>query len=116
MEILTVPTEVYAFGEEKILGRVYLDGTPQPGAYIDLEGKSYIILERRHQYQFRRGKYNLFRVIVYVQPEPKNSERSLSNGRWIIGDADCRYNASSEIIRCVVNPDGPCQGCKFWEN
>jgi len=20
-----------------------------------------------------------------------------------------------EMIRCAVNPNGPCQGCRFWE-
>lgn len=116
MEILTVPTEVCTFHPESTLGKIYLDWMPQPGNYIDLDGKTYIILERRHQYQLRRGKYNLSRVLVYVQPAPENSERNLVNGRWIIGDGNCRYNAGSEIIRCAVNPDGPCQGCHFWES
>lgn len=115
MEILSVPTEVCTLYPESTLGKIYLDWMPQPGDHIDLEGKTYTILERRHRYQFRRGKYNLFRVLVYVQLIPENLERSLSNGRWVIGDISCRYNACSEMIRCAVNPDGPCQGCPFWE-
>ncbi|PZO44260.1 MAG: hypothetical protein DCF19_03400 [Pseudanabaena frigida] len=115
MEISTVPTEVLTMNPESTLGKIYLDWTPQPGNYIDLEGKTYTVLERRHRYQFRQGKYNLFRVLVYVQPAPENLDRSLVNGRWIIGDGSCRYNAGSEIIRCAVNPNGPCQGCRFWE-
>jgi len=115
MEMLTVPTEVRTLQPENTLGKIYLDWMPQPGNYIDIEGKNYTILERRHRYQLRRGKYKLFSILVYVQPAPENLERSLVNGRWIIGDESCRYNAKSEIMRCAVNPHGPCQGCRFWE-
>jgi len=115
MEISTIPTEVCTLRPETTLGKIYLDWMPQPGNYIDVDGKTYTILERRHRYQFRGGKYNLFRILVYVQPAPENLERSLVDGRWVIGDAKCRYNANSEIIRCAVNPHGPCQGCRFWE-
>ena len=115
MEILTVPTEVCTLHPESTLGKIYLDWMPQPGDYIDLEGQTYTVLERRHRYQFRRGKYNLFRVLVYVQTAPENLERSLINGRWVLGDSNCRYNAGSEIMRCAVNPNGPCQGCRFSE-
>ena len=115
MEILTVPTEVRTLHPEGTLAKIYLDWMPQPGDNLDLEGKTYTILERRHRYQFRSGKYNLFRILVYVQSAPDNLEKSLVNGRWIIGDGTCRYNANSEMIRCAVNPNGPCQGCRFWE-
>ncbi len=115
METSTIPTEVCTLYPETTLGKIYLDWMPQPGNYIDVEGKTYTILERRHRYQFRGGKYNLFRILVYVQPAPEDLERSLVDGRWVIGDAKCRYNAGSEILRCAVNPHGPCQGCRFWE-
>jgi len=115
METSTIPTEIRTLHPESILGKVYLDWTPQPGEYLDLEGKTYTILERRHRYQFRRGKYNLFRVLVYVQSAPENLERNLFDGRWIIGDGTCRFNAKSAMVRCAVNPTGPCQGCRLWE-
>ena len=115
MEILAVPTEVRTLHPESTLGKIYLDGMPQPGNYIDLEGKTYMILERRHRYQLRRGKYNLFKILGYVQLVPENVEKNFVNGRWIIGDGSCKYNAGSEIIRCAVNPHGPCEGCRFWE-
>jgi hypothetical protein len=114
MEISTIPTEIHTLHPESILGKVYLDSIPQPGENLDLEGKTYTILERRHRYQFRQGKYNLFRVLVYVQSAPENLDRNLVDGRWIIGDGTCQYNAKSEMIRCAVNPLGPCQGCQFW--
>jgi Family of unknown function (DUF6464) len=32
-----------------------------------------------------------------------------------IGDTTCQYNARSRMIRCAVNPCGPCEGCKDYE-
>lgn len=32
-----------------------------------------------------------------------------------IGDASCRFNALSPQLRCAVNPQGPCEGCKEFE-
>jgi Family of unknown function (DUF6464) len=32
-----------------------------------------------------------------------------------IGDSRCKYNALSPEIRCAVNPDGPCEGCRYFE-
>ena len=33
----------------------------------------------------------------------------------LIGDASCQYNARSALIRCAVNPSGPCQECPYYE-
>ncbi|WP_445634532.1 hypothetical protein NSTC745_06355 [Nostoc sp. DSM 114161] len=35
--------------------------------------------------------------------------------RGCIGDASCKWNARSPYIRCAINPDGECQGCKYYE-
>ncbi|MCT7948376.1 DUF6464 family protein [Ancylothrix sp. C2] len=32
-----------------------------------------------------------------------------------VGDATCRFNARSPYIRCAVNPDGPCEGCRHYQ-
>lgn len=32
-----------------------------------------------------------------------------------IGDTSCQFNARSPVIRCAVNPDGPCEGCQHYE-
>jgi hypothetical protein len=29
----------------------------------------------------------------------------------VIGDADCRFNALSPLLRCAVLPEGPCDRC-----
>jgi hypothetical protein len=34
---------------------------------------------------------------------------------YVIGKVSCKYNARSLYIRCAVNPDGPCQGCRYYE-
>jgi len=32
-----------------------------------------------------------------------------------LGDATCRFNAKSALIRCAVNPNGPCEGCRHYQ-
>jgi Family of unknown function (DUF6464) len=33
----------------------------------------------------------------------------------MIGNSDCRFNALSSVMRCAVNPDGPCHSCSHFE-
>lgn len=115
MEPNSLPTEVILTNSHQSLGRIQLDWTPQPGSYLDLEGKTYAVLERRHRYQLKAGRYRLQTIALYVQSAKRPSEKTLVGGRWVIGDASCRYNACSEMIRCAVNPDGPCQTCRYYE-
>lgn len=115
MEPQSLPTEVILNNPLKTIGNVRLDWSPEPGAYLDLAGKTYAVLERRHRYQFKAGRYRLHKVALYVQQAQRPTERSLINGRWVIGDANCRYNAQSELIRCAVNPEGPCNSCRLYE-
>ncbi|ARV58313.1 hypothetical protein BZZ01_06400 [Nostocales cyanobacterium HT-58-2] len=116
MEPDSLPTEVILMHSRQSLGSVKLDWTPQPGNYVDFEGKTYAVLERRHRYQFKAGRYRLQKIALYVQSAQRPSEKSLVGGRWVIGDASCRYNACSEIIRCAVNPEGPCETCRYYES
>lgn len=115
MEQDSLPTEVILSQSRKTIGNVRLDWNPQPGSYLELEGKTYAVLERRHQYQFKFGKYYLHKIALYVQSTHLPEERSLINGRWVLGNANCRYNAHSELLRCAVNPAGSCQACRFYE-
>ncbi len=34
---------------------------------------------------------------------------------YLVGDISCEYNARSGYLRCAVNPSGPCDGCRFYE-
>ncbi len=115
MELQSLPTEVILTHSQQSLGKVHLDWMPQPGSYLDLEGQTYAVLERRHRYQLRAGRYHLHKIAVYVQSAQPPSERTLVEGRWVLGDANCRFNAHSELIRCAVNPTGPCSQCRFYE-
>lgn len=114
MEPESLPTEVILSHSRQTLGSIQLDWNPQPGAYLDLEGKTYTVLERHHCYQYRRGKYRLHKIALYVQNAQRPDERSFLQGRWVVGDATCVYNAHSELVRCAVNPTGPCDTCRFY--
>ncbi|KGF71517.1 hypothetical protein DO97_17990 [Neosynechococcus sphagnicola sy1] len=121
MELSSLPTEIILTHSQQILANLQLDWTPQPGSYLELEGKTYAVLERHHRYHLRSGRYHLHKIALYVQSAPCTTERSLVAGRWIIGDASCKFSAHSELLRCAVNPEGPCgisgQGwrCRFYE-
>uniref|UniRef100_B8HTH8 Uncharacterized protein n=1 Tax=Cyanothece sp. (strain PCC 7425 / ATCC 29141) TaxID=395961 RepID=B8HTH8_CYAP4 len=115
MEFSSLPTEIHLVHPRRSLGRVYLDWMPQPGACLDHEGQTYTVLERRHRYQLKAGRYQLARVSLYVQSTVAPADRRLWQGRWVIGDVSCRFNAYSELIRCAVNPSGPCDACRFYE-
>ncbi len=32
-----------------------------------------------------------------------------------IGDITCEFNARSVYIRCAINPEGPCEGCRYYQ-
>lgn len=115
MEQESLPTEIFLSDSHELLGKIILEGIPQPGSYLEWEEKTYLILERHHHYQYKIGGYKLNKISVYVQPVNKPSEKTLFEGRWVLGDVTCRFNAKSEIIRCAINPNGPCEGCQHYE-
>lgn len=110
-----IPTEIILTHPRQCLGNIQLDWTPQPGNYVEVGDKTYAVLERRHRYHLRAGRYKLHKIAIFVQLAQRPTENSLVEGRWVIGDASCRFNARSEMIRCAVNPEGPCNGCRFYE-
>ncbi len=93
------------------VGKEILPWTPQPGDYLEHADNTYAVLERRHRYQYRVGRYRLEDIALYVQLATRPTERSMVAGKWVIGDASCLYNARSELIRCAVLPVGPCVDC-----
>ncbi len=114
-EAVSLPTEVILTHSRETLANIKLDWTPQPGNYLDLDGETYAVLERRHRYQLKSGRYKLDKIALYVQSAIRPEEQSLIDGQWVIGDASCAYNAKSALIRCAINPSGPCDGCEFRE-
>lgn len=115
MEQPLLPTELILTQSQRSLGTLHLDWSPQPGAYLDLEGQTYTVLERRHRYHLKAGRYRLHKIALYVQTAQRSDEKTLMNGRWVLGDATCCFNAHSELIRCAVNPNGPCKDCRYYE-
>ncbi|NDJ20987.1 hypothetical protein GS682_04870 [Nostoc sp. B(2019)] len=41
--------------------------------------------------------------------------REISHKQKPIGDTTCKFNARSPLIRCAINPSGPCEGCGYYE-
>jgi Family of unknown function (DUF6464) len=115
MEVHSLPTEVILSSSKTTVGKLVLDWIPQPGDYLDIAGYTYTVLERRHCYQYKAGRYRLAKISIHVQESTRPAERSLLEDRWVIGDATCLYNAHSELLRCAVLPGGPCQGCGFYQ-
>ena len=110
-EAESLPTEVILTQSQQVLAKILLGWTPQPGNYLDLDGKTYAVLERSQRYQLKSGRYKLDKIALYVQSAIRPEEQSLVDGEWVIGDATCKYNARSTLLRCAVNPIGPCEGC-----
>lgn len=115
MDVHSLPTEVILTDSKTPVGKLVLDWTPQPGNYLDVDGNTYAVLERRHRYQYKSGRYRLEKIALYVQSATRPAERSLIAGRWVIGDATCFYNAHSELMRCAVLPNGPCADCRSYQ-
>lgn len=115
MEQINLSTEIILMHPRQTIGNIKLDWMPQPGNYLDVEGQTYAVLERRHRYELKSGRYRLHKIALYVQSAPKHIETNLVNGCLIIGDPTCRFNAHSELIRCAVNPEGPCNQCPSYE-
>lgn len=111
MELDSLPAELILSEPLSSLGHLFLDWHPQPGAYLEFEGQTYVVLERRHRYLLKSGRYQLHKIALYVQEFDAPSDVSLLDGRWVIGDITCLYNARSELLRCAINPSGPCDRC-----
>jgi hypothetical protein len=112
---LSLPTEVISSHSDSTLGHLHLEWSPQPGAYIECEGQTYLVLERKHCYSLRSGRYQLHKIALYVQAFDAPTEGSLVGDRSMIGDTTCLYNARSELLRCAINPNGPCDRCTHYQ-
>lgn len=115
MESESLPTEIILTHPRQSLGEHCLGWQPQPGTSLELDDGTYTVLERRHRYQLRAGRYRLHKIALYVQKASFPAEQTLFEGQWIVGNAQCRFNARSELLRCAINPQGPCEGCRFFE-
>ncbi|MEN8446895.1 MAG: DUF6464 family protein [Cyanobacteria bacterium J06555_13] len=115
MEIKALPTDIILSDSKQILGHRKMDRSLYPGTYVEIEAQTYQILVRRHQYQLRLGRYYLHKAVVHVKETSVPDERTLHKGNWVIGDITCTYNARSELVRCAINPSGPCRDCTHYQ-
>ncbi|MBI4781156.1 MAG: hypothetical protein HY785_07500 [Oscillatoriophycideae cyanobacterium NC_groundwater_1537_Pr4_S-0.65um_50_18] len=115
MALNSLPTEVILSQSRTTLGHLHLDWNPQPGAYLEMNSQTYLVLERRHRYWLKAGRYELHKIALYVQKIEAPAEGRLLQGRWVVGDITCLYNARSELLRCTVNPSGPCDRCPHYQ-
>lgn len=84
---------------------------PQPGRWLQVRGRSYLVLQRSHRYSLRDGRYQLSAVALDVKPQERPADARPWRGGWVIGDPACVYNALSPLLRCAVLPEGPCDRC-----
>lgn len=106
--------EVRSIRSDRLLERLEvgsMDQVPQPGRWLEVGERSYLVLQRRHRYQLRRGRYELVSVALQVKPQRQPADAHWWQDRWVIGDPLCAYNARSPLLRCAVLPEGPCEGC-----
>lgn len=115
MEPESLPTEIILSHPRQSLGKIQLDSRPQPGQHIEINGEMYRVLERHHHYQYKVGGYQLDKMSLYVQSAQRAEQVTYWEGKWVIGDITCQYNARSELLRCAVNPEGPCEGCPEYQ-
>ncbi len=114
MDSQALATELIGYQTQTKLGVIDLAGMPQPGNLVEFQDQTYRVLERRHRYQFRKGKYHLTKMVLYVEVLQSLDDMTFIDGEWVLGDANCRFNARSQLLRCAVNPLGPCLGCSHY--
>lgn len=84
---------------------------PQPGRWMQVDGRSYLVLQRSHRYCLRDGRYQLQAICLDVKPQERPADARPWRHGWVIGDPGCRFNALSPLLRCAVLPEGPCEQC-----
>ena len=77
-----------------------LSDVPHPGRWLTTGDRSFLVLQRRHRYRLRQGRYELAAVALQVKSQQQPTEALWWEGRWVIGDPDCRFNARSPLLRC----------------
>ena len=74
---MTMAVELRQAGSEQVLHRLMLEDVPQPGRWLEVEGLSYLVLQRRHRYRLRGGRYQLSGValicLLYTSPSPRDA-------------------------------------------
>ncbi len=91
-----------------------LGSVPHPGRWLQHGDRSFLVLQRHHRYRLRNGRYELATVALQVKFQRRPADARWWNGRWVIGDPSCRFNARTPLLRCAVLPEGPCERCAHY--
>jgi hypothetical protein len=109
--------ELRQIGSDRLLDSLEIESlaeVPHPGRWLLHDGRSFLVLQRRHRYNLRNGIYELAAVALQVKAERQPADARPFGQGWVIGDPSCRYNARSPLLRCAVLPDGPCERCSHF--
>ena len=79
---MSMAVELRQAGSEHVLHRLMLEDVPQPGRWLEVEGLSYLVLQRRHRYRLRGGRYQLSGVALMVK---RRSNQPIPAGGTIAG-------------------------------
>jgi len=107
--------ELRQAGSNRLLDRLELEEIPQPGRWLELGDRSFLVLQRHHRYQLRAGRYELHTIALQVKAQQRPADARWWQNHWVIGDPECRFNARSPLLRCAVLPEGPCERCAHFE-
>lgn len=109
--------ELREIDSDRLLERIEIDDPariPHPGRWFQLGERSYLVMQRRHRYRLRLGVYELSSLALQVKVQRQPPDARWWQGRWVIGDPSCRFNARSPLLRCAVLPAGPCERCVHY--
>ena len=107
--------EIRQFGSEQPIDRLEMEDPPHPGRWFSVDASSFLVMQRRHRYRLRSGRYELSSVVLLVQSQKQPDDARWYRHGWVIGDPSCRFNARSPVLRCAVLPEGPCDRCVHRE-
>ena len=106
--------ELRQIGTDQLLDQLEVEAladVPQPGRWLALGERSFLVLQRSHRYRLCNGRYELRAVALQVKAQRQPADARPWGQGWVIGDPECRYNARSPLLRCAVLPEGPCERC-----
>ncbi len=99
-----------------LIDRVDFDEPPMPGVWFSRDANTFFVMQKRHRYALRFGRYELASIVLMVIYSKKPIDAHLYDNCWVIGDFDCRFNARNPLLRCAVMPEGPCDSCVHRES
>jgi hypothetical protein len=105
-------------GSDQLFGRVEIEEPqriPGPGHWMEVDGHPLLVMQRRHRYTLRDGRYHLTSVALEVKQQARPADSEWWNGQWVIGNPSCHFNALSPFLRCAVLPEGPCSSCGHFQ-